>query len=196
VFAVGSALAGIGATALMGYDYGADLVGQYRWYGLICFALATVFGFGYLVALLTLSRLVWPAGSTARSIATALATAAGTLFLLAAGIPLALTSGGATDLVLTGASAEVQAAALQVPWIIVHAAYYGVTAIVLVWLVAFALAARRTGVVRTLGAVLLVAGLAILLVAPYPTTLAFVSLAFLILGIVLLVRSRRERATR
>jgi hypothetical protein len=146
-----------------------------------------------LVATLTLGRLVWRPGSALSTIANAVAIlAAGGMV---SGIAVAQWGGAAADVAAAGASAGTERAVLQGSWIAAHGQWYATTAFLVVWFVGFAVTARRTGVFRTLGLTLtiLVAASAVLIVAltPYPTAGPFLSLWFIVMGIVLLVRARR-----
>lgn len=195
LFAGGGLLLGTATTAIQSYEYEASVVAAYRWAGIVQSLLTMVWAAAFTLAVLALGRLVWRSGSLAASVNTAVAVSFGTLVALTGGLALSLYSGATTDLMETHADVPTQQAVMQGVWIVLHGGWYAASWITAAWLVWFALAARRSGIFRTLGLVLTllaaISVVAIIVMTSYPTSLAFVSLYLLILGIVLLVRTRR-----
>jgi len=200
LFAAGGAVAGLGAAALQSYDYAAGAVAEYRWFGIVGSLLAIVWALAYTFGMLALGRLVWRAGTLAAALAATGAVTVGTLIALTSGLDLALFSGATTDLAETGAAIAAQQAAMQGVWVVLHGAWYAATWIIVGWLVAYAIAAYRRRIFRVLGVVLtlLAAATAVIIVflTAYPTSLPFISLLFIVLGVTLLVRTRRAVSLR
>jgi len=178
-------------------DYPASLVLDYRAAGVAQGLLVFVWGAALVAAVLGLGPLAFrEAGQFSGRLATALGVIGGGIVVLSSGVAIAMYSGATADISASGADIATQQAVLQAAWVINHACWYIAFVSLSAWLLLFALGARRTGVFGALGVVLsilvVIAVLASVIALPYPTVGVPVSLYLLILGVVLLVRARRQ----